>query len=95
VAGRLLLAKAELSRLEGSSSPERWQAATAAWNRLERPFDAAYAGYRQAEALLAGGGSRTQAETALRAAHQTTVTLGAGPLRREIELLAQQGSWPS
>jgi DNA-binding NarL/FixJ family response regulator len=27
----------------------------------------------------------------LRAAHQTTVTLGAKPLRREIELLAQRG----
>jgi DNA-binding CsgD family transcriptional regulator/tetratricopeptide (TPR) repeat protein len=88
--GRLLLAQAELSRLEGNSNPERWQAATTAWNQLERPFDAAYARYRQAEALLAGGGSRTQAEAALRAAHQTTVTLGAGPLRREIELLAQR-----
>jgi DNA-binding CsgD family transcriptional regulator/tetratricopeptide (TPR) repeat protein len=91
VAGRLLLAQAELSRLEGNSNPERWQAATAAWNRLERPFDEAYAGYRHTEALLAGGGSRTQAEAALRAAHQTAVTLGAGPLRREIELLAQRG----
>jgi DNA-binding CsgD family transcriptional regulator len=91
VAGRLLLAQAELSRLEGNSNPERWQAATAAWNRLERPFDEAYAGYRHTEALLAGGGSRTQAEAALRAAYQTAVTLGAGPLRREIELLAQRG----
>jgi DNA-binding NarL/FixJ family response regulator len=35
--------------------------------------------------------SRQQAETVLRAAHQTTVTLGAGPLRREIESLAQRG----
>ena len=33
----------------------------------------------------------SQAETALRSAHQTAVTLGAGPLRREIELLAQRG----
>ena len=89
--GRLLLAQAELSRLEGNSNPERWQAATAAWNQLERPFDAAYARYRQAEALLAAGGSRQQAETALRAAHQTTVALGAAPLRREVELLAQRG----
>jgi DNA-binding CsgD family transcriptional regulator/tetratricopeptide (TPR) repeat protein len=91
VAGRLLLAQAELSRLQGNSNPERWQAATAAWNRLERPFDEAYAGYRHTEALLAGGGSRTQAEAALRAAHQTTTTLRAEPLRREIELLAQRG----
>jgi DNA-binding CsgD family transcriptional regulator/tetratricopeptide (TPR) repeat protein len=91
ITGRLLVAQAELSRLEGNSSPERWQAATAAWNQLGRPFDAAYAGYRQAEALLAGGGSRTQAEATLRAAHQTTVTLGAEPLQHEVELLAQRG----
>jgi DNA-binding CsgD family transcriptional regulator/tetratricopeptide (TPR) repeat protein len=91
ITGRLLVAQAELSRLEGNSSPERWQAATAAWNRLERPFDAAYAGYRQAEALLAAGGSRAQAATILRPAHQTAMALGAAPLRREIELLAQRG----
>jgi DNA-binding CsgD family transcriptional regulator/tetratricopeptide (TPR) repeat protein len=91
ITGRLLVAQAELSRLEGNSNPERWQAATAAWDRLGRPFDAAYAGYRRAEAILAGGGSRTQAEAALRAAHQTTVTLGAEPLQREVELLAQRG----
>ena len=35
--------------------------------------------------------SRQQAETALQAAHQTTVALGALPLRREIELLAHRG----
>jgi DNA-binding CsgD family transcriptional regulator len=91
ITGRLLLAQAELSRLEGNSNPEQWQAAAAAWNQLGRPFDAAYAGYRRAEALLAGDGSRTQAEVTLRAAHQTTVTLGAEPLQREIELLAQRG----
>ena len=62
----LLLAQAERSRLEGASDPERWQAAAAAWERLERPFEAAYARFRQAEALLAGGAPRQQAETALR-----------------------------
>jgi DNA-binding CsgD family transcriptional regulator/tetratricopeptide (TPR) repeat protein len=91
ITGGLLVAQAELSRLEGNSNPERWQAAAAAWNQLGRPFDGAYARYRQAEALLAGGGSRTQAEATLRVAHQTTVTLGAEPLQREIELLAQRG----
>ena len=87
----LLHAEAERSRLQGDSDPERWRAAAAAWERLERPFEAAYTRYRQAEALLAGGMSRQQAETVLRAAHQTTGTLGAGPLRREIESLAQRG----
>jgi DNA-binding CsgD family transcriptional regulator/tetratricopeptide (TPR) repeat protein len=88
----LLLAKAELSRLEGASDPERWQTAAAAWEGLERPFEVAYARFREAEALLlAGGTPRQQAETVLEAAHQTTAALGAEPLRREIELLAQRG----
>src|SRR4029453_853382 len=39
----------------------------------------------------AGPTPRRQAETVLRAAHQTTITLGAQPLRHEIELLAQRG----
>jgi DNA-binding CsgD family transcriptional regulator/tetratricopeptide (TPR) repeat protein len=87
----LLLARAEQSRLEGRSDPERWQTAAGAWEGLERPFEAAYAHFRQAEALLAGGKPHQQAETVLRAAHQTTITLGAQPLRHEIELLAQRG----
>jgi DNA-binding CsgD family transcriptional regulator/tetratricopeptide (TPR) repeat protein len=91
VAAHVRVAQAERSRLEGRSDPGRWEAAAAAWERLEHPYDAAYARFRQAEALLAAGGSRQQAETALRAAHQTTVALGAAPLRREVELLAQRG----
>jgi DNA-binding CsgD family transcriptional regulator len=87
----LLLAQAEQSRLEGRSDPERWRAAAGAWERLEYPFEAAYARFRQAEALLAEGGSRPQAEQVLRRAHRTTVALGAEPLRREVELLAQRG----
>jgi ATP/maltotriose-dependent transcriptional regulator MalT len=91
VAGYLLLARAEQSRLEGRSDPKRWRAAAAAWERLEYPFDAAYARLREAEALVASGASRPQAEQVLLSAHQTSVMLGAGPLRREVELLAQRG----
>jgi DNA-binding CsgD family transcriptional regulator/tetratricopeptide (TPR) repeat protein len=91
VAGQLLLARAEQSRLEGRSDPERWQTAATAWERLEHPFEAAYARFRQAEALLARGGSRQKAEQAIRRAHRTAVALAAEPLRREIELLAQRG----
>jgi predicted ATPase/DNA-binding CsgD family transcriptional regulator len=87
----LLLAQAERSRLERASDPERWHGAAAAWDSLTRPFEAAYARFRQAEALLAGGAARRQAEAALRPAHKTAVALGAVPLRREIELLAQRG----
>ena len=87
----LLLARAEQSRLEGRSDPERWRAAAVAWERLAYPFEAAYARFRQAEALLASGQHHKQAETVLRPAHQTAVALGAAPLRRQIELLAQRG----
>jgi DNA-binding CsgD family transcriptional regulator/tetratricopeptide (TPR) repeat protein len=87
----LRLAQAELSRLEGRSDPERWRAAAAAWERLERPFESAYARFREAEALLAAAASRPRAEQILRGAHQTAVMLGAAPLRREIQLLAQRG----
>jgi DNA-binding CsgD family transcriptional regulator/tetratricopeptide (TPR) repeat protein len=91
VAGQLLLARAEQSRLEGRSDPERWQTAATAWEQLEHPFEAAYARFRQAEALLATGGSRQKAEQAIRRAHRTAVALGAEPLRREVELLGQRG----
>ena len=91
VVGGLLLARAEQSRLEGRSDPERWRAAAVAWERLAYPFEAAYARFRQAEALLVGGPHRKQAETVLRPTHQTAVALGAAPLRHEIELLAQRG----
>jgi DNA-binding CsgD family transcriptional regulator/tetratricopeptide (TPR) repeat protein len=91
VTSQLMLAHAERSRLEGRSDPQRWQAAAETWERMERPFDAAYARFRQAEALLATGAPRAMSEQALRSAHRTAVTLGAGPLQQEVELLAQRG----
>jgi DNA-binding CsgD family transcriptional regulator len=91
VACNLLLARAEQSRLERRSDPDQWRATAVAWERLAHPFEAAYARFRQAEALLASGPHHKQAETMLRPAHQTAVALGAAPLQREIELLAQRG----
>jgi DNA-binding CsgD family transcriptional regulator len=91
VNSNLLLARAEQSRLEGRSDPQRWRTAAAAWAQMEHPFEAAYARFREAEALLAAGSSRPQAEQALRSAHQTAVALHAAPLRREIEALAKRG----
>jgi DNA-binding CsgD family transcriptional regulator len=91
VTGHLLLAQAERSRLHLRSDPERWEATVAGWEGLEYPFHAAYARFRQAEALLATGRPRAEAEATLRVAHRTAVTLAAGPLQREIELLARRG----
>jgi DNA-binding CsgD family transcriptional regulator/tetratricopeptide (TPR) repeat protein len=82
---------AEWSRLEGRSDPARWREAAEQWERLELPYRAAYARFRQAEALLGAGAPRAEVEPVLRAAHRATVALGAGPLRREIELLARRG----
>jgi DNA-binding CsgD family transcriptional regulator len=81
----------ERSRLEGRSDPVRWDVAAAAWSALRRPYPTAYAQYRQAEALLANRAPRAQAAEPLRAAHTVAVRLGATPLRRELELLAQRG----
>jgi DNA-binding CsgD family transcriptional regulator len=83
--------EAEFARLEGRSDPELWRRAATLWDRLSFAYPAAYARFREAEALLASRGPRPEAERALRAAHQTVVRLGAGPLRREIELLARRG----
>jgi DNA-binding CsgD family transcriptional regulator/tetratricopeptide (TPR) repeat protein len=85
------LFEGERSRLDGRSDPVQWQKAAAAWSALGRPYPAAYAQWRQAEALLATKAPRAKAEEALRAAHAVAVRLGAAPLRRELELLAQRG----
>jgi class 3 adenylate cyclase/tetratricopeptide (TPR) repeat protein len=85
------LFNAERTRLEGRSDPVLWQLAAAAWLDLRRPYPAAYSQWRQAEALLASRAPQAQAEKPLRAAHTVAVRLGAAPLRRELELLAQRG----
>jgi DNA-binding CsgD family transcriptional regulator/tetratricopeptide (TPR) repeat protein len=86
-----VLAKAERSRLEGRSDPQAWQRAAVCWERAELSYRAAYARFRQAEALLAAKRPRAEIQPVLQAAHQTTVALGAATLRREIELLANRG----
>jgi DNA-binding CsgD family transcriptional regulator/tetratricopeptide (TPR) repeat protein len=86
-----VLCQAELARLDGRTDPDLWEASAKAWERLGEPYPTAYARWRQAEALLLGGLGREQVEPSLRAAHQTTVELGAAPLRAEIEALARRG----
>jgi DNA-binding CsgD family transcriptional regulator len=88
------LFEGERARLEGRSDPIQWQVAASAWLALGRPYPAAYAQWRQAEALLATKAPRAQAEETLRAAHAFAVRLGAAPLRHELELLAQRGRVP-
>ena len=85
------LGEAEWSRLEGRPDPLPWRQAAERWEQLEVPYAAAYARFRQAEALLAARAPRPRAEPVLRTAHRTAVALGAAPLRREIEQLAGRG----
>jgi ATP/maltotriose-dependent transcriptional regulator MalT len=89
-AARLATCEAEWTRVVGEPDPERWQAAADAWDTAGQPYPAAYARWRQAEALLTGRGSWAAATTALRQAHQTAQRLGAAPLRRELEGLARR-----
>jgi DNA-binding CsgD family transcriptional regulator/tetratricopeptide (TPR) repeat protein len=88
--GWLAVAEAEHERAYGPAQPESWSEAAVAWDRLERPPFAAYCRLREAEALVAAGASRTEAGAPLREAHAVASRIGAEPLLREIELLAQR-----
>jgi DNA-binding CsgD family transcriptional regulator/tetratricopeptide (TPR) repeat protein len=89
-AGWLALAKAEHQRAHGVARPGSWSEAAAAWERLERPPLAAYCRWRQAEALVAAGASRAEASGPLGQAHAVATRIGATPLLRELELLAER-----
>ena len=82
--------EAEMTRLEGASDPARWAVAAQLWTGVHQPYETAYAHFREGEALLAEGHRRAEAESALRAAHQSVVALGARPLRERIEALARR-----
>jgi DNA-binding NarL/FixJ family response regulator len=90
VAPYLALCEAEWSRLAGSSDPAAWARVAEAFEGWSQPYDAAYARYREGEALLARRRDAA-ARDSLRAAHTTAVRLGAEPLRASIEALAARG----
>ena len=81
------LAEAEYGRARGRARPDAWSEAAAAWERLERPPLAAYCRWRQAEALVAAG---ADAAGPLREAYAVAARIGARPLLRELELLAER-----
>ena len=88
--GWLALAEAEYQRARNVPQPDLWSNAAIAWDRVERPPLAAYCRWRQAEALVATGASRVEASDPLRKAHAIATRIGARPLLRELELLAQR-----
>ena len=89
-AGWLALAEAEYERAEAEARPELWSSAADTWHRLQRVPLVAYCRWRQAEALVAAGAPRLDAARPLREAHATAERIGARPLLREVELLAQR-----
>lgn len=80
---------AEAGRVDGRSDPAAWKAAAEGWVAYERPYHAAYAQWRAAEAALASG-DRVGAGDALRAARPIAVGLGARPLLSEMDTLARR-----
>lgn len=87
-AAYLLTSRAELRRLDDTDAVAAWTEAAEAWERLQVPYAAAYARYRQTETLLEAGGSRTEAGAMLHPAHRTARRLGADPLAAGIQALA-------
>jgi DNA-binding CsgD family transcriptional regulator len=88
--GMLLTAEAHHSRLTGRGDPDRWAEAATAWEDLSCPWPAAYAHWRQAEALLAAGVPRDQAAPPLRRAWTTASALKAQLLLAEVESLGRR-----
>ena len=88
-AAYVAICRAELARAERCEDAVTYEGAAAEWVRLGRPYLAAWAGWRAAEAhLLARRGQA--GEAALRRAHDVARELGARPLATELERLARR-----
>jgi DNA-binding CsgD family transcriptional regulator/tetratricopeptide (TPR) repeat protein len=90
VAGYLRLCEGESSRVQGRSAPEVWASTAAVWEALDHPYPAAYAKWRESQALLSQRTRSARATELIRSAHQVAVRLGAEPFRARIEDLAQR-----
>jgi DNA-binding CsgD family transcriptional regulator len=86
----LATAEAEMGRAAGVPDPDAWAMAVERWVGLSHRHQAAYARLRLVEASLHRKGDRRAALEALREAHRMASTIGAMPLRAEIEALAAE-----
>jgi DNA-binding CsgD family transcriptional regulator len=84
----LLLCEAEADRASMRQSADPWTKVVAEWQRLECPYPAAYAQWRQAEELF-GSRARTRGTRALTAALQTAAALRCVPLENSLRTLAR------
>jgi DNA-binding CsgD family transcriptional regulator/tetratricopeptide (TPR) repeat protein len=80
-------AEADHCRAVGSDQAAHWDAAAASWAALDRPYLAAVARWRQAEALVAEG-DREAASAPGSEAVETAERLGAAWLEGEVQSLA-------
>jgi DNA-binding CsgD family transcriptional regulator/tetratricopeptide (TPR) repeat protein len=86
------LVDAEVARARGPNRVEPWLAAEQAWIDIGVVYEAAYARYRRAECLLAGGDGREEARQLLDGLAAQLEALGAGPLAaRAIDLAQRTG----
>ncbi len=86
---RLAQGGAELARARGRAAHREWAKAAAAWEAVQRPYPAAVARWRQADAL-AGAGDRVAAAEAAAAALVTARKLGSRWLAGEVRALADR-----
>jgi DNA-binding CsgD family transcriptional regulator len=84
--GWLAVGRAESARAAGRSKPALWAAAAAEFDALERPYPAATARWRQAEALVEND-DREAATAVARDAVAVAQKLGAGWLEAELAAL--------
>jgi DNA-binding CsgD family transcriptional regulator len=81
---------AEQSRIGHVGDASLWADAARQWEHCGNPYDAAYAKWRGAEALLGSGIDRAGATALVQAAHEVADELGARPLREQLEALARR-----
>jgi DNA-binding CsgD family transcriptional regulator len=85
----LAVGAAEQARGKGRSDPALWSKAVSAWDELARPFAAAIARWRQAEAKVEAG-DREGAVEAARGALETARRLGSRWLEEEVTALCDR-----
>lgn len=98
-AARLALGQAELARLLDEPSAPLWRRLVEAWTELDAAYEAAYARWRLAGALLAGAdhrapATRSEVRALLTDAAEWARPMGAVPLLTQIETLARRAHLP-
>ncbi|MGI5243746.1 helix-turn-helix transcriptional regulator [Dactylosporangium sp. CA-139066] len=86
------LCAAERRRIRGEDAAALWEQVARGWTGLQRRYPAAYARWRKAEAAHRDG-DEAGAREAARVAHAAARDLGAEPLGRSIEALAERAGF--